>query len=255
LLLFAAMPGLLFSQADPPLPSFEVSTIKLSGPNDRILGMFTYPGGRITATNFTVEALIEEAFDAQPSQIVGGPGWIKDLRFNLEARPPASSKSSKSNPASIKLPPNDEQRLMLRSLLIDRFQLKYQMVSRDGPNYILVKNGKPLRLQLPKEPNGFPWVGNSEGRGAINGDGIAGQNSSMPLLAKRLSPYVGRPVLDQTGIEGSFDFRFNYAVGDDKPDVVFTISTSLQALGLKLEPRRGPVETIMITSIEKPSEN
>jgi uncharacterized protein (TIGR03435 family) len=255
LLAFAAVPALLFSQVGEPLPSFEVATIKLSGPNDHIIGMFTYPGGRITATNCTAETLIEEAFDVQPFQVAGGPGWMKDIRFNLEARPPASSKSSKSNPASIKLPPNDEQRQMLRSLLIERFQLKYQMVSRDGPNYILVKNGKQLRLEPPKDANGFPWVGNAERAGAINGDGVAGQNASMALLAKRLTRYVGRPILDQTGIEGSFDFRFDYAVGDDKPDVAFTIFTSLQALGLKLEPGRGPVETIMITAIEKPSDN
>jgi uncharacterized protein (TIGR03435 family) len=143
---------------------------------------------------------------------------------------------------------------MLRSLLIDRFQLKYQRVSREGPIYLLVKSGKKLGLQPPKDLNGFPWVGNPGG-GMINGDGLAGENSSMPLLAKRLSRYVARPVLDQTAIDGSFDFRFDYAAGDQKPDVIATIFTSLQGLGLKLASARGPVETIMITSIEKPSEN
>jgi uncharacterized protein (TIGR03435 family) len=233
-----AVPALMFSQSAGRLPSFEVASVKLAGPNDRVIGMFTYPGGRITATNYTVEMLVEEAFDAQAFQIAGGPQWIKDLRFDIEAKPPASSKSSNSNPSSIKLPPNDVQRQMLRSLLIDRFKLKYQRVSREGPIYLLVKNGKKPALQPPKDPNGFPWVGNPGG-GMINGDGLAGENSSMSLLAKRLSRYVTRPVLDQTAIEGSFDFRFDYAAGDQKPDVIATIFTSLQGLGLKLDPHAG----------------
>lgn len=89
----------------------------------------------------------------------------------------------------------------------------------------------------------------------INGAGIAGENCSMPILAKRLSRYVVRVVLDRTGIEGSFDFRFDYAAGDEKPDVNSTIFTSLQGLGLKLESARGEFETIVITSVERPSEN
>ena len=79
----------------------------------------------------------------------------------------------------------------------------------------------------------------------------------MRLLAIRLSPYLGRPVLDQTGLEGSFDFKFEYPLpsDDQRPDVVASIITSIQGIGLKLQAAKGPVETIVIDQAEKPSAN
>ena len=79
----------------------------------------------------------------------------------------------------------------------------------------------------------------------------------MRLLAIRLSPYLGRPVLDQTGLEGSFDFKSEYPLpsDDQRPDVVASIITSIQGIGLKLQAAKGPVETIVIDQAEKPSAN
>ncbi len=77
----------------------------------------------------------------------------------------------------------------------------------------------------------------------------------MALVATRLGQYMGRPVLDQTGIIGSFDFRFEYAADDPRTDLVSSIITSIQGLGLKLESSKGPVEIIVIDHAEKPSTN
>ena len=88
----------------------------------------------------------------------------------------------------------------------------------------------------------------------IMGGGIAGENASMPLLAVRLSRYLMRPVFDRTGMPGSFHFLFRYSAAI-LIDVTSTIFTSVQGLGLKLEPARGPVETIVIDHAEKPSAN
>jgi uncharacterized protein (TIGR03435 family) len=62
-------------------------------------------------------------------------------------------------------------------------------------------------------------------------------------------------VLDRTGIEGSYDFRVEYAADDPNSDVIASILTSIQALGLKLESSRGPVEYLVIDHAEKPSAN
>jgi uncharacterized protein (TIGR03435 family) len=62
-------------------------------------------------------------------------------------------------------------------------------------------------------------------------------------------------VLDQTGLKGSFDFKFQYSSDDPHPDVTSSILASVQALGLKLETAKGPVETIVIDHVEKLSEN
>src|ERR1700722_9745088 len=161
-------------------PVFEVASVKPSSPQQRIIGLFTYPGGRITATLYTLEMLLEEALEVQPYQVSGGPHWIQVDRYDIEAKPPASSPSSRANPPYPKAPPNVEQRQMLATLLADRFQLKFHRETREGPVYLLVKSGKALQLQPPKDPHDFPWAGRIGG-GAVSGNGLAGANISMPL--------------------------------------------------------------------------
>ncbi len=87
------------------------------------------------------------------------------------------------------------------------------------------------------------------------GDGLAGINESMDDLAKRLSPYLGRPVLNRTGISGSFDFRSEYSSEDARPDVITMILVSVQDIGLKLETSKGPVDGIVLDHVDKPSAN
>jgi uncharacterized protein (TIGR03435 family) len=195
-----------------------------------------------------------EAFDVRSYQVTGGPGWINDERYDIIAIPPASSRSSKLNPPYPKVPPNPEQREMLQMLLMDRFQLKLHRVSKEGPVYVLVRGNRDPKLQDAKNKDDFPWAGGFKG-GAINGDGLAGQNISMPQLAARLSGYLDRPVVDQTGLKGSYDFKYEYSTDGSTFDVVSCIFASVQGIRLKLKPAKGPVETIIIDHVERPSEN
>ena len=247
-------PAGLFGQTAVSPPAFEVASVKPASPESRSIALSTYPGGRITVSLYTLQMLIEEAFDVQSFQVSGGPRWINDDRYDIVAKPPASSKSSKANPPSPKAPPNDEQRQMLQTLLADRFQLKFHRETKEGPVYILGKGSKKLKLQDPKNGDDYPWAG-SIGGGGISGDGLAGINISMPLLATRLSWYLRRPVLDRTGLKGSYDFKFEYAPDDPRPDIISSIFASVQGIGLKLEAAKGPVETIVIDHAEKPSAN
>jgi uncharacterized protein (TIGR03435 family) len=248
-----ALPG-LFAQPAPDRPAFEVASVKPSDPHQRFFEMLTWPGGRITVTMYTLKQLMEEAFSVQSFQISGGPRWIDEDRYDIEARPPASSKSSKATPPLSKLPPNDEQRQMLQTLLVDRFQLKFHIETKEGSVYLLMKGKKEPKLLKAKNKDEFPWAGSVRG-GPFRADGIAGTNISMTQLAARLSQPLGRPVLDKTGIEGSFDFRSEYASDDPRPHVIASILTSIQGLGLKLESDKGPVETIVIDRAGKPSAN
>ena len=143
---------------------------------------------------------------------------------------------------------------MLQSLLIERFGLKFHRETREGPMYLLAKGSKPLKLEEPKDKNAYPWAG-SLGGGAIMGDGLAGSNESMGDLARRLSRYLRRPVLDRTELSGSYDFRVEYRSGEERPDIISMILTCVQNLGLKLEASKGPIETIVIEHAEKPSPN
>lgn len=181
---------------------------------------------------------------------------MRDLqyRYEIEALPPSTSKSSKANPLTHNAPLNEEQREMLQALLIDRFQLQFHRETRPGPVHLLTLGKGPLKLTEVKNEGDFEWVGSVRGTG-LNGDGMAGKNISMPVLAQRLSAYLQKPVFDQTGLKGFYDFRIEYASDEARPDIISCILTSLQGIGLKLKPSEGPVETIVIDRAEKPSAN
>ena len=243
-------------EADRKLPEFEVASVK---PNTKggVAGFQTFRGGRIRCEYCRLEWLVMFAFDVQSYQVAGGPGWIREGAYSIDAEPPASSESATLNPPSPYSPLGEEQRLMLRAMLIDRFQLKFHRENRTGQVYALTKGSGALKLQPPKDANTDPWVGSNAG-GGINGDGISGLNISMPKLALRLSRYFECPVLDETGLKGSFDFKYqipDYNQNQDAQDFIGSIITSLKGIGLNLKSTKGAVEIIVIDHVERPSAN
>jgi uncharacterized protein (TIGR03435 family) len=149
-------------------------------------------------------------------------------------------------------------RQMLQTLLADRFQLKmHAETKKDSVNALVVAKGCP-KLKPPdtaKEPfvslhrNGSPL-------GEAISHAIRGQNATMTQLAAHLGPHFGRPVLDQTGLKGNFDFEAEYVEGESQPENVTQLLSALQdQLGLKLETQPGSVEVLVIDRAEKPSAN
>ena len=234
-------------------PQFEVASIKPTAGRE-IGGAYTYPGGRVAFRGCTFLYLVQLAFDLQEFQIAAETDWTRSERYDIDATVPATSKSSHSMPPYRKAPMNEEQRRMLQSLLAERFNLRYRRETREGPVYLLVQSGKRLKLSDAKDKSAYPWSGGLRG-GMIVGDGLAGINESMADLAKRLSWYMGRPVLDRTDLPGSFDFRTEYSLEDRHPDVIGMIMACLHDIGLKLDPSNGPVERIVIEHAERPSAN
>ena len=232
------------------LPEFEVATIKPVSPKDVVSGLFTYSGGRIICVSCTVQYLMMEAFDVQKWQITGGRGWIDDAQYDIEAKPPVSSRAIKLNlnDPSHKTPPTAEQRQMLQSLLMDRFQLKFHYGPKQGPVYFLARSNKQPMLRPPKDPEAFHWAGIIEG-------GVSGKNISMPELAARLSGFLMRPVLDETEWRDRLILSIKTAMPGPNTDVTDVIFTSMREIGLKLTSGKGPVETIVIDSVSRPTEN
>ena len=203
------------------------------------------PGGSLTVTNLTLQTLVQEAYGVKRYQIAGGPKWLDSDRFDIAAKAEGD--------------PNRKQMMaMLRTLLADRFQLKARRESREGNVYALVvaKNGARLkepasgdqsfihlaRFDPPERPT-LTYV-------------LYGQKTSMPLLAERLAGELSAPVLDRTGIKRDFDFRLEFAYDESQPDSGPSIIGAIQEqLGLKLEPAKGPVETLVIETAAKPSGN
>jgi len=125
----------------PQRPSFEVASVRIHDPNDiqDTDNYEPYPGGRFTASNCSLWILIHYAFQVQPYQITGAPGWIKSERYDVDAKP------AEMHPNYDDIPP------MLQVLLEDRFQLKYHWETREQPGYdlVVVKPGK-LRASIVK---------------------------------------------------------------------------------------------------------
>jgi uncharacterized protein (TIGR03435 family) len=230
-------------------PTFEVASVKPSGPDEDVFGMFAYPGGRLAVTNYTLRALIFEAYGIEDFQILGGPKWAGEERYSIVAKPPADSKSSKINPSNPKLPPPEEELLMLRALLAERFHLMVHEEVKVGPVYALAVGRKGAKLTDAKDKNAFPVVATNQDRSR------SGENATMPLLAAALSRKLKRPVLDRTGLKGSYDFKFDPEVGPDGKLDDSSFSGAIEVLGLKLTPARGPVRYLVIDHAEKPDAN
>jgi uncharacterized protein (TIGR03435 family) len=158
---------------------------------------------------------------------------------------------------------NAEQCEMLLSVLADRFHLRFHREDAEGPVLLLTK-GKNPKLAPPADTSAYSWVGSATEGGMMTGTGIRGINASMPLLADRLQWYFERPVMDRTGIQGSFDFKFQTPwdgppITSSKsirsPEVLTTIVSAIQGIGLKLEDGKAPIETIVIDDAARPTPN
>jgi uncharacterized protein (TIGR03435 family) len=238
-----------------PNARFEVTSIKESGPDERGSGLYTYPGARVVARGMTARYLIAEAYGIDESQIVGGPAWIDKERFRIEAKPPESVASRYTAPRDPLISPPDEIRQMLQNLLAERFQLKVHVEQSEGRIYELARDNRPLHLSPPKDENAFPWAGSIEGRGVPDGKGLRGRNISMSELAKSLTEWANCPVIDQTGLSGSYDFLVESDSDDTGLALIDGISQSLRELGLELKKNTGTVYKLAVDQVSPPSSN
>lgn len=240
----------LFAQS----PAFEVASIHPTSPDSRdSIDVHNHPGGRIEITKFTLKMLIEVAYGLQRYQITGGPRWTDEQRFYIVAKPPDSSAAAKFMPPTPKTPLIREQLQMLRNLLAERFQLKFHIETKEGPAYALQVAAKGARLTETKNHDAFRVVGGGRTGQPDRPDFIFADNASMAMLAARLSDYLRGPVLDQTGINGDFDFKVEYAA-DEADAAGPSLNSALQeTIGLKLVAIKAPAETYVIDSAEKPN--
>jgi uncharacterized protein (TIGR03435 family) len=232
---------------------FDAATIKTPDPKapSRVAGFYGYPGGRVFFGGY-IKVLVEDAFNLQDYQVAGNPDWVSSQWFEINAVPPEASPSR-----NIKLrnaEPTSEQRLMLQSLLRDRCGLKIHFEMKEGKVYILSRGSRALQLKPPKDPAADPRAIVINKVGDIWDGEAEGTNTTTDYLALQLSHYLQLPVLNQTGIPGSYDY---YLPPDDPEnnDRVAAVLSTVDRLGLKIERGRGTIQHLVIDHIEMPSEN
>ena len=263
--------------ASAPTRTFDVVSIK---PNHDRGGPFRFGNdpGRLVAENVSLKFLLQIAYRVKDAQISGAPAWTDSDRYNIEA------KSDDSSADMLRKLSEEEQeaqaRLMLQSMLADRFKLALHHEMKELPVYVLVlaKNGSKLHESADTPdapaPSGPPAPNEPQRRHTLrmNGPGnVSAIAQNLDILADVLSHQLGRPVLNQTGLKGNYDFTLKWTPdmahrqmpggtpGDaaPPPDVSGpSIFTALQEqLGLKLESQKGPEDTLVIDHVERPSEN
>lgn len=270
---------LLFAQ---PAAEFEVATIR---PTQTCAGgsPTVASPGVLTIPCYSLKNLVELAYGrfangrtnppwAVPN-VEGGASWVSSAFYDLTAKGDReATRAVMSGP-------------MLQKLLEDRFKLKVHRETRQAPVYgLTVLKGGP-KLKVFKEGSCIP--ADYEGNGGIAASpnkercvsrtgGVFGastktleaQGADIKLICYLLGAYLGRPVIDQTGLKGRFDVHLEYAaddlalkstVGNDgatRPTAnAPSIFAAVQALGLKLESSKGPVDVIVIDSAQRPTEN
>jgi uncharacterized protein (TIGR03435 family) len=270
-------------------PAFEVASIKKSGPMPQ--GGMSFgmrPNGRFSVSQMPVVGLITMAYGIQRYQLVGGPSWITTDRFDVNAK--AEDGLPPMPPPAAGTP--NRMQLMMRSLLKERFKLVVHTETREfSVSHLVVarsdgKLGANLRpssvdcAKLMAErargagggPIGLPPVkpGETPQCGMMGGPGrIAGGGMPLSVLVQMLTNQLNRPVFDKTNLTGSFDILLEYTPDRmpelppgatlppglvlPSPDGPSLLTALQEQLGLKIENTRGPVDVIVIDSIEPPT--
>jgi uncharacterized protein (TIGR03435 family) len=252
--------------ADTPPVAFDVASIKLepSTPNHININV-SFNTDSFIATGVTAKYLIELAYEVKDFQISGGPGWADSEKYAVNA------KLDEETLAALKKLTSEQafaqQRLMLQSLLAERFKLKLSHSSKELPTYALLVTRNGLKIKPSADSTGGRGFSSNK-RGEVVGKGVL-----MSRFADWLSRELGRKVMDKTDLQGRYDFTLHWvreritpmpgSAADSAPQTATlpsdsgpSIFTALQEqLGLKLESQKGPVEILVIDSIERPSEN
>jgi len=219
----------------PNAPRFAVASIKRNeagvGGSGGSFGQ-TLPGGQVRSTNLSLRTLIRTAYGlTMTDQVMGGPSWIDTYGFDVDAKPAESVTIAQA-------------RLMLRTLLAERFTLVVRGEPREQPIYALVlaRRDGTLGPQIKRSTGacvpfvpGFARAAGGGDAGAADstkpgpqpqpgqpgrrcgvgpdGDTLKAGSATMTTLISILTPTVDRPIIDRTGLVGMFDFDLRYAGG------------------------------------------
>jgi uncharacterized protein (TIGR03435 family) len=236
--------------------TFDVASVKPKDPNVVDEVEFATSGGRLTATNLTLQMLIAAAYGVEVPQVTGGPGWVATDRFNVLAIVDNGTDDDLEMVVALNSKIPRTMALRLRNLLAERFRLELHTVTKDVTGYELVTAKGGPKFTATKDPTQTPYLGLRQGPNSPGALLLVGRRASTQLLAERLSRAVLRaPVTDRTGIAGEFDFQIEFS-NSTEPGPVPSVFTAIQeTVGLRLGAIKQPVITYVIDQVERPTSN
>jgi bla regulator protein blaR1 len=234
---------------------YEVSSVKPNSDGDFHSAFRIERDGTLYATGITLRRLMMTAYQVQGFRLVGGPGWVSDKRWDVQAKPSRAASDKQIGP-------------MLRGLLEDRFQLRVHSETRNMPVYELTVGPHGSKLQRVDDSNIKLDIRTGTGF-------IRFTKATVATFASQLSYALARPVMDKTGISGEFNFDLEWTPvpGEDggptssglpagtpeqpapTPDGPSIFTAIEEQMGLRLKSGRGPVKVVVIDSAQMPPAN
>jgi len=221
--------------------AFEIVSIRPNVTGSESRRASSAPGGAFVATNAGLRLLMSRAFGVPEAQIVRGPGWVDTEKYDVNARAAVPYEMTR-----------EQLRPCLQAMLAERFGLKFHRERKEGSVYslVLAKNGPKFREHAG---DGRSGISASTEQGKTN---ISGTKITMARLAEYLSGQADRRVIDNTGLTGEYDFVVEWSPDETVASAQPSIFAALQEqLGLRLVSTIGPIETIVIDDVDRPSEN
>jgi uncharacterized protein (TIGR03435 family) len=237
--------------AQTPRLTFDVASIHPSDPSVIYGGIKPIPGGHgYTATNVPLKLMISLMYKIPQRQILDAPGWLTSEKWDVEARVDGTYSA-------------EDLHIMFQNLIIDRFGLKFHMEKAEGNIYALTVDPSGSKLIPNPSPQDYKIPVNGGPAHTV------GQRVPMNYLVWWIGQVVqqtARPIVDQTGLTGNFDFKISYQpplppdiTSDALPPELRDLPTIFVALreqlGLRLTPTKGTYENMVIDHIDRPSAN
>jgi uncharacterized protein (TIGR03435 family) len=243
------------AQSASPAPAFDVASIRPTDPDYRG-GTISDSPGTLIMRGVSLRTCVEWAYNIRPYQITG-PAWLPDIRFDISAKA--------ADPVGI-----DQLRLMLQTLLANRFGMKVHRETRKLPAFSLVVAPGGPKFHDTGSGNASKFVESTkDGDANFTEDrtGLIAERATMADLTAKLAEPLQRPVVDKTNLKGRYDIRIDllpflnqvgaYEENKANLDVISVIVTAFpNQLGLKLEPTKENVDFVIVDSASKtPTEN
>ena len=231
----AALVAVQVSSFAAQVSSFEVASVKpvnpAAGPH---LVSLVINHGRLNIEAAELRQIVGLAYAVQRVRVLSGPAWADSDQFDIVAKAESADAT------------RDEIRSMLQTLLAERFKLVVHRETRELPAYSLVLGKTESKLK-PAAPDRKSGMANTVGPGG--GERTIVEASPLRILVNMLANTLGSPVVDKTGLDGIYDFTFEW------PDPGSSLFASVDQLGLQLQARKEPVEVLVVDRAEDPSAN
>jgi uncharacterized protein (TIGR03435 family) len=237
----AAKPAMMAKDAD---LDWEVVTVRPTDPNGH---GGPHSAREVVVDGQTVQGMLLFGCGLHPRQLVNAPDWTATERWDVRGIPDAPGRPSLR-----------QMQGLVCKVVRERFGLVSHTEQREMAVYALMPTKSGAKLQKSAgDPNGLPSDNEQESGGQV---AVRAENMSMGEFALLLKFFTDRPVVDQTGLSGRFDFQLNWTADESKAPTDGSAAPSLftaieEQLGLRLEPVKTATDVMVIDKVERPGEN